>query len=174
MLPTSGPLSSTMFSPWTVWSLPNWWEDDWFSKVGNNKGILYNIKLRLFFSHLYSKREQHRQTSKATKSQGAPSSRYHMTLASFLLLSFTQSKIILTAEHWGLFTGLSPVVRQSQTFLFLFLLLFPLYLALSTFFFQVSLCPPSQCYLWPTVACSWWRKGRDNKPCWTNRSWWSQ
>lgn len=35
---------------------------------------------------------------------------------------------------------------------------------------QDSLCPPSLCYWWPIVACSWWRKGRENKPCWKSQS----
>lgn len=41
MLPTSGQSSSTISSPSTVWSLPNWWEEDLFSKVGGNIGMLY-------------------------------------------------------------------------------------------------------------------------------------
>lgn len=47
---------------------------------------------------------------------------------------------------------------------------FRLFLSLFVFVSQVSPCPPSQCCLWPTVACSWWRKGRDKKPCWPIRS----
>lgn len=41
MPPTSGWSSSTTFSLSTVWSLPNWWEEDWFSKVLNNNGVEY-------------------------------------------------------------------------------------------------------------------------------------
>lgn len=47
-LPISGPLSSTMFFPWTVWNLPSWLEEDWFSKVGKNTNEIPLVTYLIF------------------------------------------------------------------------------------------------------------------------------
>ena len=122
--PTSGPLSSTTFLPSTVWSLPSWWENDWFTKVWTSFLL---FPLRIITTE-------------------------HRALLHRILATQTPTTLLKLILFQVLFHSPFPHSHPDSLTR------------------QVSPSPPSRCYWSPTAGCSWWRRGRGNKPCWTSRS----